>query len=272
MRLTRIFGALGHANTPAATFAFSSNEAGTFECNLDNNGFAACASPIGYAALTDGGHTFAVRAIDQAGNVDPNPASFNWVIDTIAPDTVISNAPITPSTSDEAAFGFTSDESGVTFECRLDGAAFASCANGDAVTSFGTEVLVRNQRELFILLGSNRLQAYGWPNSKLRSPWAIISDALRLLGQPDARNEPDELRRAIRKFARGTLAYDAFNFGLLPPALRPPERKALPPAKRQKLVATMLASCVSVKWRLVPDSTPPTHLAVPAWTGADDSE
>jgi alpha-tubulin suppressor-like RCC1 family protein len=126
-----------NANVTNATFSFTSNEASTFQCELDNGGFAACASPIGYAALTDGGHTFAVRAIDLAGNVDPNPASFNWVVDTVAPDTSLSITPPAVSTSADAAFSFTSAEAGVTFECSLDGATFAICANGDTVAYTG---------------------------------------------------------------------------------------------------------------------------------------
>jgi hypothetical protein len=53
---------------------FSANEAGArFECRLDAGAFGACASPADYGGLADGFHTFSVRAIDLAGNVDPTP-------------------------------------------------------------------------------------------------------------------------------------------------------------------------------------------------------
>ena len=38
-----------------------------------------------YSALGDGSHTLAVRARDAIGNVDPSPAIYSWVVDTVAP-------------------------------------------------------------------------------------------------------------------------------------------------------------------------------------------
>jgi len=59
-----------------ARLTFSSNDAGArFECRLDGEAFAACTSPAEYSGLGDGSHTFRVRAIDLAGNVDLTPAS-----------------------------------------------------------------------------------------------------------------------------------------------------------------------------------------------------
>ena len=55
-----------------------------FECSLDGAAFAPCASPTDYSALAIGSHTFQVRALDAAGNVDPSPASFTWTIVTPA--------------------------------------------------------------------------------------------------------------------------------------------------------------------------------------------
>ena len=114
-------------NQTAAVFAFSSNEAGTFECSLDEAPLTACVSPLSAAGLVDGAHTFTVRAIDLVGNVDPNPAAFNWTVDTTEPDTLITSGPAALSNSGEASFVFFSPKTGSTFECSLDGAAFTAC-------------------------------------------------------------------------------------------------------------------------------------------------
>jgi parallel beta-helix repeat protein len=64
-----------------ATFTFSANEpSSTFECALDGAAFASCISPVGYMGLNAGAHTFQVRAIDQAANIDPTPASHTWTV------------------------------------------------------------------------------------------------------------------------------------------------------------------------------------------------
>jgi len=61
------------------TFVFSSNEDGTFECQLDGAGFAPCASGITLEGLSATAHRFEVRAVDAAGNVGPAVAR-NWTV------------------------------------------------------------------------------------------------------------------------------------------------------------------------------------------------
>ena len=68
----------------SASFSFTSDEAGTFECSLDGATFVSCSSPTSYAGpLSVGPHSFRVRAFDVAGNVDATPAEYFWSV--IAP-------------------------------------------------------------------------------------------------------------------------------------------------------------------------------------------
>src|SRR5207249_6126345 len=96
--------------------------------------FTHCTSPQSYSSLTAGSHTFQVRAIDTAGNVDATPASFSWTIDTTAPDTTITANPPALTNSTSATFSFTATKAGSTFECRLDGAAFGACTSPQSYT------------------------------------------------------------------------------------------------------------------------------------------
>lgn len=57
--------------------------AATFQCKLDGGSFGACSGPGATATLSGlelGRHTFAVRAIDAAGNADPTPAARSWTV------------------------------------------------------------------------------------------------------------------------------------------------------------------------------------------------
>jgi subtilisin-like proprotein convertase family protein len=86
----------------SASFQFTATELpGTppFECRLDGGNFDACdsAGSHSYSGLSQGQHTFEVRAIDAQGEADPSPAARTWVVDTVAPAVDI-DQPLTQST------------------------------------------------------------------------------------------------------------------------------------------------------------------------------
>jgi hypothetical protein len=67
-------GPQGLTNQTSPSFEFSADEPATFECRIDAGSFAPCESGDSFGPLSDGPHTFFVRAIDLAGNVDETPA------------------------------------------------------------------------------------------------------------------------------------------------------------------------------------------------------
>ncbi len=67
--------------TGTAVFTFGASEQATFECSLDGAAFSPCAPGVQYTGLAAGPHTFAVRAIDGAGNIDQEPAVYQWTVE-----------------------------------------------------------------------------------------------------------------------------------------------------------------------------------------------
>jgi hypothetical protein len=112
------------------SFDFSSTDgAATFECRVDSTDdadFAPCSAPFTTPELSDGLHTFDVRAVNSMGNFDPSPASSMFTVDTVPPTTTITSGPEGPTTETSPSFTYTA-EAGSTFACAIDSAAPASC-------------------------------------------------------------------------------------------------------------------------------------------------
>lgn len=73
-------------NSTSVTFAFAADQATSgFICSLDGQATSACNTPKSYSGLSEGVHTFTVRAVDISGNVDPVGATSTWTVDTTAP-------------------------------------------------------------------------------------------------------------------------------------------------------------------------------------------
>ncbi len=120
-------------STPSFTFSDAGGRVASFECRFDSQPFAACSGPRNShtpeTPLSDGPHSFEVRSIDFAGNVDPTPASRSFTIDTSGPQSTITSGPADGTTINTRAveFGFTSDD-GTRFECSIRGDdRFESC-------------------------------------------------------------------------------------------------------------------------------------------------
>jgi len=141
-------GPFGNTTATSASLAFSSSEPGSsFQCQMDGSAWGACTSPKAYSGLSAGAHTFSVRATDAAGNVDLTPALRTWTVeastppppgDTTPPNTSLTSTPPSATTETSASFSFTANESGSTFECKLDSGAFGSCASPKAYAGLST--------------------------------------------------------------------------------------------------------------------------------------
>ena len=128
-------GPSGTTADSTPTYALSSSESSsTFQCRYDSASFARCSGPGGSdtpaTALADGSHTFAARAIDAAGNVDPTPATHGVTVspDTTPPDTTITGGPSGTTADSTPTYALSSSESSSTFQCRYDSASFARCS------------------------------------------------------------------------------------------------------------------------------------------------
>jgi hypothetical protein len=126
-------GPNGIVGVASASFSFTSSEAGSsFKCAVDSGPLVDCTSPDDLPMLGQGAHTFAVHAIDAAGNPDASPATHAWTVDTVAPDIAITGGPAAGSTSGpRVSFGFTVSEGAVA--CSFDSGAFAACASPLAI-------------------------------------------------------------------------------------------------------------------------------------------
>ena len=96
-------------NSTSADFAFHgtdptvagvSSGVAILECSVDGAAFGTCTSPQHLTGLTDGPHSFDVRATDSAGNVGSS-TSFSWTVDATAP--VISSVSDSPDPTDTSS-------------------------------------------------------------------------------------------------------------------------------------------------------------------------
>ena len=161
-----------------ATFAFSDADAtATFICRLDGGQAQTCASPETYSGLAEGAHTFAVTAVDGAGNTS-SPTTYGWTIDLTAPPApTITSAPPGTTDSTSATFSFTDGEAGATFRCRLDSGTFGSCTSpvtyeglGEGVHTFRVEAVDPAGNE-------SRVTSYSWTIDLTQPPPPTITSA-----------------------------------------------------------------------------------------------
>lgn len=121
-------------NTNSATFTFSASETATFQCKLDSGAYATCTSPKNYTSLTEGSHTFYVKAIDTATNEDATPASYTFSVDTEIPtiSNLLPNNTTLPVTATSTNLTLTTSE---TATCKYSAASGTDYASMTAFNS-----------------------------------------------------------------------------------------------------------------------------------------
>jgi hypothetical protein len=131
-------------NATSASFTFTgsdSNGIAAYECQLDSEPWAACTSPQSYNSLSDGTYTFAVRAIDNAGNTG-NATSQSWTVDATAPtvsigslsESLTQSGPVTFPITIEGASTIALDASDVTLTSGDGVSGDISVSNGSTAT------------------------------------------------------------------------------------------------------------------------------------------
>ncbi len=96
------------SDSASPRFSFTSNDANAaFECKMDAGTYQSCASPKQYILLSEGQHTFQVRAKDASGNVDPIPAKYTWTLDSISPKVAFTEKPRNVTTDRSPTWAWT---------------------------------------------------------------------------------------------------------------------------------------------------------------------
>jgi len=80
------------------------------------------------AVLTEGTNLIMVSATDRIGNI-ANPASATIMLDTQAPDSLITIGPAALTNQNTASFSFISTNDGLAFECKLDSGTYSVCVS-----------------------------------------------------------------------------------------------------------------------------------------------
>jgi large repetitive protein len=158
---TRAMAILPSAVQPSATVTFSSADSGAaFQCRLDGEGWAACASPL----RVPGAHQLAVRAVDAAGNADQTPS-------TVAIPAAPAAAGTAALTGPTAAFALWSDGTGPT-ACNLDDGQWAPCG-----ATLQTGALAPGAHALAV-----RASLPGGAVQTVTTTWTVALPAPRLVG------------------------------------------------------------------------------------------
>ncbi|MGH2976033.1 MAG: DUF4082 domain-containing protein, partial [Solirubrobacterales bacterium] len=126
-------------NVATASFSFTGDDGSGsgiegFECRIDSTDpgdWSSCATGKEYTGLSEGSHTFEVRALDKAANADASPATYAWTVDTTPPAVGIDSGPSGLTNNPTPTFAFHAGEAGAGLECSIDNGTpdFGPCSD-----------------------------------------------------------------------------------------------------------------------------------------------
>lgn len=169
-------------NSSSANFVFSGADTGggsvaSYLCSLDSGSYATCTSPQSYSGLSEGAHSFAVKAVDTAGNTGTAVTS-NWTIDLTGPAVTLSASPSSLNNSTSASLTFSATDSGgssvASYQCSLDSASYVTCSSPVAYSSLAQGVHSVAIKALDVLGNVGSVTSTSW-TTDLTAPTASIS-------------------------------------------------------------------------------------------------
>ncbi|WP_347356872.1 Ig-like domain-containing protein [Bdellovibrio sp.] len=121
-----------YSSQTAVTFTISALDAlsgvNLIQCRLDSGAYQSCENTMAYSGLSQGAHSFFLRAVDLVGNV--NTEAHTWTVDTSTPSVTLTSAPPASHNSNSGQFTFTYTDTYSplrAFDCSLDGSPQDPC-------------------------------------------------------------------------------------------------------------------------------------------------
>jgi len=202
-----------------AEFAFRSNESDViFRCSLDGvprpcstnltcfDSDQACTGRIN-VTVDEGEHSFTVAAEDAGGNIDPQPATFQWSVDQTPPQIEILSAPQDPTSDTGATIIVTSNDPDALLFCQFSnqGSRQPCEPNTPFTTDFGQGAPINPWARVWDQdsVGNERSREINWTIDRI-PPQVLFTGGPGPLIQ--AQNELDFQVRIVEEPTGGTPA------------------------------------------------------------------
>jgi hypothetical protein len=126
-----------NTNLTTATFAWTPAANTAYTCSKDGAVATTCASPKTYSSLSNGTHSFVLKAkLTTPSNAKPGATTYSWKVDTVAPAAPKISPIAGPTSNTSASVSFSDADASVTgYTCAIDGLAAVACTSPKSYTS-----------------------------------------------------------------------------------------------------------------------------------------